>query len=254
MSCRTDPSHSGFGCGLHSLGDLLSCLCGFLSFGSRLLYPFDPLPALLDGLGRIGLGLGCGLPALDGLLASWSCRTSRSCRITFPGCTVTALCRAGNLTFDAGRFPTFLDLPVSKLCQFPAPIICGFRPLLDSSLCAGQHLISSCVGRRIVGGFLLTGKGRAHGFAQSLIFGMEPHLLHGGFGHDPCLIKGAGLAACRLCFYLFQDLTSLIGYMPGAWEVPGCLFSYSSFIPCFVFSGTLLVPAGCRAQQKRPAQ
>ena len=116
-----------------------------------------------------------------------------------------------NLIFDAGRFPAFLDLPASELCQFLPTIICSFRSPRDSSLFAGQHLISSRVGRGVAGGILLAGKGGVHGFAQRLVFGVEPHLLHGGLGHDPRLIKGTGLSACRLCFYLFQDLSSFVG-------------------------------------------
>lgn len=71
--------------------------------------------------------------------------------------------------------------------------------------------------------------------AQSLIFGMEPYLPHSGLGYDPRLIKGAGLTACRLCFYLFQDFSSFIGYVLRARESFGCLFSYSLHIPYFVF-------------------
>ena len=128
MSCRPDPAHSCLGCSLHTLGNLLCCLGSFLSIGSSPLRPLDSFSALFDSLGRIGFGLGCRLPALDGLL------TIRSFRSTFPGYSLIALCTAGSLVFDTGCFPAFLDLPASEPCQFPAPITCGFRPLLDSSL------------------------------------------------------------------------------------------------------------------------
>lgn len=77
---------------------------------------------------------------------------------------------------------------------------------------------------------------------------MEPHLLHGGLRYDSRLIEGSGLSACLLCFYLFQDLSSFVGYAPRVWEAPGYLFSYPLLIPYCAFLDIFLVPAGHRAQ------
>ena len=208
MSCRPDPAHSCLGCSLHTLGNLLCCLGSFLSIGSSPLSPLDSFSTLFDGLGYIGLGLGCRLQALDGLL------TIQSFRSTFPGCSLIALCTAGSLVFDTSRFKAFLDLLAGEPCHFSAPIICHFCALLGRGFRTGQHLISGSIGRSIASGFLLAGKGCSHGLTLRLVFGMKPHLLPGGFRHDPRLIEGSGLSACRLCFYLFQDLTSFIGYVP----------------------------------------
>ena len=135
MSCRPDSSHSCFGRRLHSLGDLLGRLRGFLGIGGGLLRALDSFPALLNALGCIGLGLGRRLPALDDPISS----RFRGCAFSGGSCSV--LRRTGNLVFDTGHFPAFLDLLAGEPCHFSTPIMRRFYALLGRGFRAGQHLL-----------------------------------------------------------------------------------------------------------------